>query len=275
MSVVLGSTWRPRGELARFRKYLAMLREVYTGIRLVLPPVEEIEPQASETLWELGFELEWRSAVQSQGQAVELLAASTPDWSWGRHLALQQALEVPAEHIQYADFDRLLRWVETRPEEWRETVAAIPAWDCLIIGRTPAAYRTHPQALIQTEAISNRVVSYLVGKDMDVSAGSKGFSRAAVEFLLANSQPGHALGTDGEWPVILHRAGFSIEWVAVDGLDWESADRYRDRAADLHSQRSAAEAYDADPANWAHRVQVALEIVQYAQGASERTLEKT
>jgi hypothetical protein len=128
--------------------------------------------------------------------------------------------------------------------------------------------------LIQTEAISNRIVSYLVGKAMDVSAGSKGFSRKAAEFLIANSQPGHALGTDGEWPVLLARAGFTIEYVAVDGLDWESADRYRERAADAHSQRSAAEAYDADPANWEHRVQVALEIVRAAQEANEKTLER-
>lgn len=274
MEIALACTWHPRGELARLREYLAFLRGRYAGIRLVLPPEAKVEPGAMEALRELGFALGSRTPGKNPDQTSELLASHTQDWSWGRYLAVQLALELPATHIQYADFDRLLRWVETRPAEWREVVAAIPTCDCLVVGRSEAAYQTHPQALIQTEAISNRIVSYLVGKAMDVSAGSKGFSRKAAEFLIANSQPGHALGTDGEWPVLLARAGFTIEYVAVDGLDWESADRYREQAADAHSQRSAAEAYDADPANWEHRVQVALEIVRAAQEANEKTLER-
>lgn len=274
MGITLASTWNPRGELARFRKSLAELRETYAGIRIVLPPEASIEPQVIETIQALGFELQSGPQGASPDAQPELLAASTTEWGWGRYQALQLALEIPATHIQYADFDRLLRWVETRPAEWRAAVAAVQACDCLIIERSEAAYCTHPQALIQTEAISNRVVSYLVGKSMDFSAGSKGFSRRAAEFLIANCRPGRALGTDGEWPVLLHRAGFAIESMNADGLDWESADRYRDQAADVHSQRSAAETYDADPANWERRVQVALEIVQAAQDANERTVKR-
>jgi len=139
---------------------------------------------------------------------------------------------------------------------------AIRQQDFLIIGRSAASYQTHPQALIQTEAISNQVVSFLAGQRMDVSAGSKGFSRQAAEYLVANCEPGHALGTDAEWPLVLKRAGFKVCYVTVDGLDWESADRYRQKAADQLSQREAAENYDADPENWAMRVGVAMEIVQ-------------
>ncbi len=39
----------------------------------------------------------------------------------------------------------VLRWMETRPGEWRETVEKIQSCDCLIVGRTQAAYATHPQ----------------------------------------------------------------------------------------------------------------------------------
>jgi hypothetical protein len=245
MSVALAATWDPRGELERFRRRLPQLRDVYQAIGVALPPGAV---QACEALRGLG-----------------VVAEVTPDWSWGRYLALQKAADVPdAAHIHYADLDRLLRWVETRPQEWLQVVARLQECDCLVIGRTPAAYATHPQALVKTEAISNAVVSHFLGRKMDVSAGSKGFSRPAVEFLLANTHPGRALGTDAEWPLVLQRAGFQVEYLEVDGLDWEIADQFQDQAAGTERQRQVAAEYDADPRHWAHRVAVALEIIEVA-----------
>jgi hypothetical protein len=254
---------------------LPLLRDVYSDLVIVMPPAVLSELQEIPAVQDLGFLLlsgkDVLGATFHESQPP-LRAVIAPDWSWGRYLSVRKALEAPASHIQYADFDRLLRWVETRPAEWLATVAAIQKHDSLVVERTEAAYCTHPQALVQTEAISNRVVSYLVGKPMDYSAGSKGFSRKAAEFLIANSSPGNALGTDGEWPVLLQRAGFVVESVSVDGLDWESADRYQAQAAGQPDQRRAAEVYDADPQNWERRVQVALEIAQSAISAARREL---
>ena len=168
--------------------------------------------------------------------------------------------------------DRLLRWVETRPEEWRKVLSKIPEQDYLVIGRTQQAYRTHPKALIDTERLSNQVVSYLVGRDMDVSAGSKGFSRRAVEFILANTQPEHPLGADGEWTVLLHRAGFNIGYIEVDGLDWETADRYQDQAAGSELQIQMAEAYDRDADHWSERLRIANEIIQIGLESATRSI---
>ncbi len=244
MTIALATAWRPRGELTRFINLLPHLQNAYSGIAVSLPP--EADEKVVKHLQEL----------------PPVKVVITPDWSSGRYLALQHALEIDCTHIQYADFDRLLRWIETRPQEWQQTLEIIQQHDCLIIGRSAASYQTHPQALIQTEAISNLVVSYLAGQAMDVSAGSKGFSREAAEFILAHCEPGHALGTDAEWPLVLMSAGFRVNYVTVDGLDWESADRFQKTAADQHSQKKAAEDYDADPENWAKRVGVAMEIVQ-------------
>lgn len=244
MTIALATAWHPRGELDRFLKLLPILQETYAGIAISLPPDTE------------------DSFVKQLISFEKVVAVVTPDWSWGRYLALERALQFPGTHVQYADFDRLLRWIETRRDEWREILRVIQNHDCLIIGRTPQSYQTHPQALVQTETISNQVVSYLIGQPMDVSAGSKGFSRQAGEFILANCEPGHALGTDAEWPLILRKGGFQVETVLVDGLDWESADRYRQEAADPQSQRDAADAYDQNPQNWVERVAVAEEIVR-------------
>jgi hypothetical protein len=253
MKLVLASAWQPRGELERFLNLLPILDEVYASLAVSLPPSAD-----------LGLE----HALRSSG----VQAIRTMDWAAGRYAALQAALESGAGWIHYNDFDRLLRWVDTRPEEWRRTVATLTQADCTIIGRTPAAYASHPQALVQTEAISNRIISQLLGSPMDVSAGGRGFSQVAAAFVLANSRPIRALGSDAEWPILLQRAGFTIEYRTVDGLDWEIPDQHQSQAAGPDRQREVARAYDADPENWVSRMEVALEIIQAGLDAAERPL---
>jgi len=260
---MLASTWDPRGELARFTRLMPQFKEVYSGLVVVLPPA--VEKQVMHALQDIA-EREW---IDHQSGMVIVESA---DWSAGRYLALNTAVQKGPAFVQYADCDRLLRWVETHPEEWRKVAEISRKSDCLIVGRTPAAYATHPRALVETEAISNYLVSYWLGRAIDVSAGIKSFNYEAAHFLAHHTRPGKALGTDAEWPILLHRAGFRVDYLEVDGLEWESADRYRDRAADHLSQREAARAYDADPENWAYRAAVALEIVQAGLEAARREL---
>ena len=256
MSVTLATAWRPRGELPRFQALLPRLRQTYDRLAITLPP-------------EVGDDL-----LEDLAALPGVLPVRTEEWGAGRYLALALACQQAADIIHYVDFDRLLHWVETRPEEWREAVETLTGYDCVVFGRTAAAYATHPQALVQTEALSNQAISYMLGLGgvLDVSAGSKAFSRAAAEFLVANSRPGRALGTDGEWLVLLRRAGYAIAYRQVDGLDWESADRYQESAASPEAQRDAAQTYDRDPAHWQQRVAVANEILQAGLEAASRPL---
>jgi hypothetical protein len=254
MSITLTCTWNPRGEASRFINIYPHLIAAYKEVYVILPPT------ADQTQIEILQPLD----------RVNLQISS--DWSWGRYLALKQTQKTPAPFIHYADLDRLIRWIETRLQEWQEAVEQIQHHDCLVIGRTEKAWDTHPQALRQTENISNQLFSFLLGKNLDISAGSKGFSRVAVDFILKNSQPGRALGTDAEWIVLAKRGGFTIESLLVNGLDWESADRYRLSAASNESQRVTALAYDAVAENWALRVQVAAEIVACGLDAWQRQL---
>jgi len=261
MSVILAATWNPRGEEDRFRNLISLLCELYSGMVIVLTPQADPHIDAELEQW-----------LAQTNQAKKVLITRSPEWSSGRFLALKLSLDLPGDYVHYVDFDRLLRWVETRPDELRQTVKSIRDYDCLIIGRDAPAYATHPQALVQTEAISNLVSSYFLSMSADVSAGSKGFSRGAVEFLMANTQPGQPFATDAEWTILLHRAGFRVGTIFVSGLDWESADRYRAQAASLEQQQEAARIYDADPAHWAARSDIALEIVQTAIEAAKRTI---
>lgn len=254
MTVVLATTFNPRGEIGRLRRLLPELLAVYERVIVSLPP----------------------TAMPEDAAAIQALngvhAFVNDDWQHGRYRALKTALESPAQAVHYADMDRLLRWVETRPDEWRQTVEQVRRADCLVIGRTAAAWETHPRAMFQAEDIINRVFSHLLGQTMDFGAGSKGFSRRAVEFLMANTRPERALGADTEWPVLLHRAGFAVQPVFVDGLDWESADRYQEQAADADIQRRFAQAYDEAAQNWAMRVAVTREIIEAGLDALRRPL---
>ena len=237
--------------MKRWERLLPLIASEYQWLAIILPPDAHNEAdQLSEIIGSVYKPDDFRVRV-------------VDEWPNGRYQALVEALRWrEAMYVQYADADRLLRWIETKPQEWRSALAAFGDWDCLVYSRTAAAYATHPQALVQTERISNRVISYLIGQEVDASAGAKAFSRAAVEYLVKHTSPAPALGTDGDWLVTLQRAGFRIGQYAVDGLDWETADRYNDTAADPESQRQAAQDYDADPSHWQMRVKVAAEIVE-------------
>lgn len=246
MNITLACTWRPRGELARFHSLRPQLAASYAQIIIVTPAT------AGEA------EVE---SVRALADATQLSVAISPAPPWSRYLALQTAFQhSTASHIHYADMDRLLRWVETRPDEWRQTVTIVPQHECLIIGRTTQAFATHPQALQQTEQIINVLFSHLFGQWVDLGGGSRGYSRRAVEHLLAHSAPGP--WDDAQWPMLLQRAGFRLDYLAVDGLDWESADRHQPQAADAELQRRLAAAYDENPSHWATRVRMALDIIE-------------
>ncbi len=255
-SVCLAMTWNPRGETERLRRLYPVFSKWYSGMVVSTPP-------------------------DADADALDLLR-SLPDvrlgmrdgWESGRMTALELALQTGADFVHYVDCDRLIRWCELRPDELRRTVDAVQTVDYLVIGRTEAAFATHPQSLQQTETVTNAIFSHLVGQRLDLCAGSKGLSRAAVEFLLANADPALALGTDSEWVVLLHRAGFSIRPLLVDGLDWETADRYLPQAADAETQQRAAEAYDADAKHWELRVRVQQETVQAGLTAFRQPLKE-
>jgi hypothetical protein len=70
--------------------------------------------------------------------------------------------------------------------------------------------------------------------------------------------------------VLVQRAGLAVEYLAVDGVDWETPDHDRAEPADPETRRHVAEAYDQDARHWAVRVQTAFAIVQEALTAGAR-----
>ncbi|MCW3095720.1 MAG: hypothetical protein JWL77_1338 [Chthonomonadaceae bacterium] len=240
MSVVLTCTWRPHGELPRLLAYLPQIKALYAHIVIAL----------------IDYDAETGAALE---RSPDIHLVLPPDGAHSRVTALRAACATDATHLHYCDMDRLIRWIETRPDELRRTVAAIPGADCLILGRTAAAYASHPEAMITTERVINEVASHLLDLPVDICAGSKGLSLPLVRFLLPRI-PADGWG-DVSWAILAQRAGFTVVYLAADGLDYETADRHQPRAADAAAQRRLADAIDRSPEEWARRVRVAQEIL--------------
>ena len=94
MSVALACTWNPRGELPRLQRAIPLLVEAYAKISVCLPPHTD------------------RSVVETLNTPLVFRMFFSPDWAWGRHLAVADALDSSATHIQYVDMDELDTIVE-------------------------------------------------------------------------------------------------------------------------------------------------------------------
>jgi hypothetical protein len=252
MSVVLTCTWRPHGELPRLLRYLPQITALYSHIVVAL----------------IDYDAETRTALE---KVPEIHLVLPPDGAHSRVAALQAACTLDADHLHYCDLDRLIRWIETRPDELRRTVEAISTADCLILGRTAAAYASHPEAMLATERIINDVASHLLDLPVDICAGSKGLSQRLVRFLLPRVPP-DGWG-DVSWAILARRGGFTVAARNADGLDYETADRYLPCAADAAAQRLLAAEIDGNSEEWARRVRVAQEILAEGLRADKQPLD--
>ena len=114
--------------------------------------------------------------------------------------------------------DRALHWAFRYHEELKRVTTAIPGHDFLILGRTRRAMDTHPKNQTETEALANKVFSLILGRDMDITAASRGISREAAETILHYSR-GRFFDSDSEWPIILHHNGYELGYMEAKGLE--------------------------------------------------------
>src|SRR5688500_1502303 len=129
MSIVLACAWKPRGELARFHALQPKLANLYAQIIISIPP--DCPVALTDDL-----------RMIPNGTVIQPL-----DWAAGRHAAIVAAAAAGTPHVHYTDFERLMRWLETAPDEIPAVLHALQQTDCLIIGRSPAALATHARAL--------------------------------------------------------------------------------------------------------------------------------
>jgi hypothetical protein len=181
-----------------------------------------------------------------------------------RRDAIRLLLAEPGvEWIQYADFDRLLHWERTYPEELRKVLQRPPSAQYIALGRTERAFQTHPRVQIMAEKLTNAAFSNTLGlpADLDLVAGSFIFSRHAAEILVARSiDP--SLATDLEWPALVRQGlGAMPDYWPVEGLEFETADYYTAEIRAAGSQEAwTRQVYDT-PQMWYARTKLALDSI--------------
>jgi hypothetical protein len=249
MTVVLAVTHHdPAGRMeAQARRILPRLGPLYGGIA-----VAAAGDTADNTL----------ALLRESGALVHLGEPAMPDGFRGlgkrRRDAVSMALAnwPAATHAHLCDFDRILHWAEFYCDELRATIDAVRQNDFTVLGRTPRAFATHPRVQRDTEAIINHAFSLASGRTWDVGAASRGVSRRAAAVLEACDDD--TIGNDCSWPLFLQRRdGMRLDYAATEGLEFETLDRFADEVAALGGREQWIARLDADPHQWATRLELA------------------
>jgi hypothetical protein len=222
---------------------LGVLQTIYRRIVLMASPVTST--QSVESLRAAGVVVEWQ-AEESHGALGSI-----------RRATLACGLKTGAAYLHLCDWDRVIHWAEHYPDELRTVVDTIPDYDCLILGRTERAFNSHPRVQRDTEALINHCFGLLWGQELDVTAASRGLSRRAAERLVEGcDEP--SVGNDGVWPLFLRQGGdLHIGYLAMEGLEWETPDRYGAEIAAAGGIEAWRMAHDAVLHRWVDRVELA------------------
>jgi hypothetical protein len=248
--VVLATTHHdPEGRLyEQTTRLLARLRERYAAIAVIATlttPARDLD-----ALRAAGVEVLTEVAALPVGMRYLGL--------WRRRV-LERALHLAPEaaHVHFCDLDRVLHWLEFYPDELDAVLAAAAESDFVVLGRTVRAFATHPRVQRDTEQLINHTFALASGVAWDVTAGSRTLSRRAAEVLLADC-PDETIGCDCSWPLFLwRRGGFAVAYRETEGLEFETLDRYADEIAALGGAQAWLAQMDADPIQWAQRLEIA------------------
>jgi len=239
-TVLISTLHDPQGQMAPFlKKSVPLLTQLYQYLVVIATP-----ETASTTV----------TGLRAGGIRVDL--DGNQHIGENRRRVLSRGLAATeATYVHYCDLDRLLYWVLHYSDELVQVVKqVIPVVDYTAIGRTAAAFASHPPVQQELEGMTNEVFSALFGREMDVTAGSCGISRPAGHYLLRHSRE-TSNATDTEWPSLIGDAGdLHVGYVAVEGLAFETAF--------FHGEEVYEQAHTA--ANWARRARLAHDSIRAA-----------
>ena len=183
--------------------------------------------------------------------------------------ALEAGLAVAPAVVFSCDFDRVLHWASVYPEELAETARAVMAFDFTLVARTERAFATHPSTQRETESIGNLVCSRLLGFDgvRDVISATWAARPPVLERILEDGADDD-YGLYTEWPMIGYREASEPGVIEVEGLEWETPDRFGREIAEIGYERWLAEFES--PGEWRLRTALARRAIEVALDGAAR-----
>ena len=138
------------------------------------------------------------------------------------------SIESPiSEKILYIDFDRLIHWASSFPDELTNTLKNNSDVEYLHIGRTSRAFETHPLTQRETESIINDFVSKILGfpETRDIISVCYLFTKELGEKLI-KIKNNTKTGFYSTWPIILWKNASTNRYIEVEGHEWETPDKF-------------------------------------------------
>ncbi len=174
--------------------------------------------------------------------------------------AVRRGYETGAERIMYCDFDRLLHWVHTFPDDLKRMPRRLSG-DMTFVERLPEDYKAHHEALYETEQLANKVLSYRLGKKEchDHLSGCFLLSRRAAKIVVRYPTDGYQFY--GWWPMKVRAAKLKVSYRSSPGLAWETPDRFQKEIAKAGGLAPWREQLSSKE-EWKKRVIMAREFVE-------------
>ncbi|MAG36911.1 MAG: hypothetical protein CL878_11810 [Dehalococcoidia bacterium] len=191
----------------------------------------------------------------------------------GRRQVLSDAVQAGASAVHYCDFDRLIHWLRVAPPELQavlDQLTAARTFEFLILGRTAAAFGTHPRVQRETETVTNHAFSAWFGHPADVGAGSCGVTAEGAALIAEHSdEPTNA--TDAEWPAIVQcLAPGRVRYRATEGLSFETADYFMAEIRRAGGEVQWQEQVYEQPAMWLQRLELSHNSVRAMLAVAKR-----
>lgn len=201
-------------------RYGSIVKEIFQSAYIVVTP--STDQQIIDALNALGFRI--------------LIGSKTIIGTYKK--ALKSALTSNFECIFYCDFDRILHWASTYPKELMEISNSYFDHDFLLIGRTGRAFQTHPETQAITEGIANQLASKIIGFNENrdiISTCWRAKSRLVKKLLQLPAE--NTYGFYCEWPIVAWRNALNPFYIKVEGLEWETPDRYKEEIKEKGYER--------------------------------------
>lgn len=136
-------------------------------------------------------------------------------------------LEKENRKVFYIDFDRLVHWILEYPEELKNVLRETQEYDYFHIGRSKRAFESHPETQKNTEKIINNIGSEALDFEnpKDLISVCFVFNKTLCQKILSLENK-TSTGFYGTWPLIFWSEASTKNYMEVEGLEWETPDRY-------------------------------------------------